>query len=447
LKSSLILLFSIFIISVSIQAEAQLEPTLTLDRESYGIYDTIIITGNTSYPEESITILLLGNAITWLLPTGLIQSDVNSNFYYEIDIFNLVDINDNSIRISSGDYTFRVFDLVESEYFITIPFKITGELMKIQTDKQEYYLNENISINGTITEIDESADTTITYDITYSNEIIQTGNDTLQEDGTFNFTIDTIQWDHTGTTTVNVTIQNSTANTTFQYYNTVDMSPESNYEKIMIQQDTDEKHDKMLDAQNITMYNQDTMMYSQQDDIIQIKKEQTEQRSFIDMILSFLGLSGDPPQSDPPIIIALVADDPDDLDDTYSIDDTISILFDSCTNEPGGTGFQTKNEVNDLFTFSEVPAQAYNGIWVFCDEFVITVKSVNNAGITIGTTRVTPAGTTPILPADHTPDASYLISPVLVGDWGVLLPEGYIQEPQVQCGRGTILINGYCKVL
>lgn len=124
--------------------------------------------------------------------------------------------------------------------------------------------------------------------------------------------------------------------------------------------------------------------------------------------------------TDAPKINSVVVDDPDDLDDVYFTDDIITIIFDSDTNTPGGTGPQTRTAVDDLFTFSESIGQAYNGQWSAPDTFIITINNVNNAGPpVIDITTVTPAGITPILSSDETSIASTFTSPVLSGDFGV----------------------------
>ena len=124
-----------------------------------------------------------------------------------------------------------------------------------------------------------------------------------------------------------------------------------------------------------------------------------------------------------PTITSLIADDSDDLDNVYSVDDTIVIQFDSDTNQPGGTGPQTKTAVDDLFTFTEPLGQTYRGQWTTPDTFTITIKNTNNAGPPlIGSTTVTPSGITPILSFDETSFASYTTSPVLSGDFGTASP-------------------------
>jgi len=142
---------------------------------------------------------------------------------------------------------------------------------------------------------------------------------------------------------------------------------------------------------------------------------------------------------DAPRIIALVASDPDNLDDIYSIDDTITITFDSDTNESGGTGNQQRTAVDDLFTFTESLGDQYRGQWTTPYTFTITIKNVNNAEPpVIDVTTVTPSGTTPILSADGTSNASFDTSPVLFGDFG----EPIFLPPWMNGGAGVIYYDG-----
>ena len=140
-----------------------------------------------------------------------------------------------------------------------------------------------------------------------------------------------------------------------------------------------------------------------------------------------------------PIITSIIVNDPDDSDNIYSIDDTIVIQFDSDTNMPGGTDNQPRTAVNDLFTFTESIGQIYRGQWTTPDTFTITIKNVNNAAIVIGTTTVTPSGTTPILSTDGTSIPSSDESPILSGDFGELVSspsDGWI------VGEGIIYYDG-----
>lgn len=138
--------------------------------------------------------------------------------------------------------------------------------------------------------------------------------------------------------------------------------------------------------------------------------------------------------SHPPIIVSLIVDDPDNLDEVYSVGDTITIKFDSDTNKPGGTGLQIRTKVNDLFTFTESIGQRYKGQWSTADTFTITIDSASNAALLINTTTVTPSGTTQILSSDETSEPSSITSPVLNGDFGV--PP--FPNPWMDGGNGTI---------
>ena len=126
--------------------------------------------------------------------------------------------------------------------------------------------------------------------------------------------------------------------------------------------------------------------------------------------------------TDAPIITSLVVDDPDDLDRSYSIGDTITITFDVPTNMPGGTDSQNRTAVNSMFTFSQPHriASAYSGQWTSPDTFTITLHHVSDLTRTpsFTYTTVTPAGIIPILSADETSEASNEMSPVLTGDFG-----------------------------
>ncbi len=142
--------------------------------------------------------------------------------------------------------------------------------------------------------------------------------------------------------------------------------------------------------------------------------------------------------TDAPVITSLIVDDPNDLDAVYSVGDTITIIFDSDTNTPGGTSIQTKGDVNDLFDFSESIGQRYRGQWTAADTFTITINSISNAGILIGTTTVMPTEPSQIFSADGLSEPSDTISPVLSGDFGV--PP--FQNPWLDGNGGVIYYDG-----
>jgi len=144
-----------------------------------------------------------------------------------------------------------------------------------------------------------------------------------------------------------------------------------------------------------------------------------------------------------PIILSLVAND---LDDVFSNGDTITITLDSHTNTSGGTRIQTKVAVDQMFTFTEPISRAYNGQWIAPDTFTITIQNAINAGpLVIGSTTVTPVGTTPILSVDGTSDPSTITSSVLSGDFGIIFRpwddggNGVIHYTNGNVGIGTTL--------
>ncbi len=142
--------------------------------------------------------------------------------------------------------------------------------------------------------------------------------------------------------------------------------------------------------------------------------------------------------TDAPIIISLVASDPFDPDEIYTTGDTITIVFDSDTDKPGGTAVQQKEDIDKLFTFTESLGMAYTGQWKAANTFFIEIKSANGAEPpVVDITTVTPAGITPILSADNTSDASSTISPVLSGTFGIPF-----QSPWMDGGNGKIYYNG-----
>jgi len=146
--------------------------------------------------------------------------------------------------------------------------------------------------------------------------------------------------------------------------------------------------------------------------------------SYDGSIHTWMSILGDsltpPPQSSVPVIISLIADDPDDGDIVYSAGDTITMTFDSDTNTPGGAGIQTKTAVDNLFTFTKSLGQPYRGQWITADTFTITINSIRNARPpVIGVTTATPSGITSILSTDGTSIPSNSTSPVLSGDFGI----------------------------
>jgi len=101
--------------------------------------------------------------------------------------------------------------------------------MTITTDKITYYLSNNIFVSGTVSNIDWSEDTTVTYMVSSDRYMTIQSSTTvdLQEDGNFNFTIDTIEWDgNSDYYDITINIQNLTEKIRITYDNTPSIQQE-----------------------------------------------------------------------------------------------------------------------------------------------------------------------------------------------------------------------------
>jgi len=393
-KASIFLILTILpLLLIPAYAESHVEVSLTTDKPEYAKADIIVINGSVS------EILASAPLVVQIIHDGsyvhLSQLSIAQDGTFTETI-----LAEGALWEESGEYL--VIASYDGSIAETTFQYYLDELPPInlitQTDKEEYYSNDYIQIYGTMTGVDWDKFTNITHEVYYSDgtllESINGG--VLESDGTFDFTIDTSDnpsWNESDYTKLVTSIQNSTGTTFFNYYNTPNMENEVLY--YMIEEQTE-----MINSQQV-------LLESQQLEIDALK-------------LAIEELTTIPGQTDAPIIISLIVDDPDDLDEIYSIADTITIQFDFDTNEPGGSGIQTKLDVNDLFTFSDNIGQAYSGQWVTPDTFVIAINSLGNAGIIINSTTVTPAQITPILSSDGLSDPSSAISPVLSGDFGVI---------------------------
>jgi hypothetical protein len=77
-----------------------------------------------------------------------------------------------------------------------------------------------------------------------------------------------------------------------------------------------------------------------------------------------------------PVILSVVADDPDDLDAVYSNGDVVIVSFNMPTNQPP---LPTKAAVDALFSFSHPLGAAYTGLWSD-DGRTLTINISNCAG-------------------------------------------------------------------
>jgi len=307
----------------------------------------------------------------------------------------------------------------------------------LQTDKSFYNEIETIHITGQLYQVLAQVGDEVTINILdYQNnnlipqQITQFSN---SEQFSHDITTDESAWrGYNDIITIQAQFENHTATTEIFYSDyPADLSLETLHIRNLEHNSILDEHENALDEYNGTMTDYESIMYEQEDKIRQIqevitliKNTQISFQTIIDDIIAIIeGLTGTPvgEPSDAPIIISITADDPDNMDEEYSNDDTITILFDSDTNRPGGTGTQQKLHTNNIFTFTESLGVSYNGVWTTADTFVITINSARNAGPPIiGNTTVTPTEITLILSADDSSTPSSAISPVLIGDWGII---------------------------
>ena len=372
------------------------------DQPQYSYGDIVFVNG---------TIYEFGNGtnvtISIINPTGdityadIIQVNVDHTFDMNFDI-------EGNLYNEIGTYT---IEATYEGHNINTSFETLSSNIIMTTDESVYYLNDIISINGTIFDVDWNTDTTVThsvYDI--EKNLVFLNNTTLNPDETFNFIINTEILTYSDTYSIDVTFQNYTATEYFTFYDYPNMTNESLYTMIINNESIlADFYYTMMDYNN-TLTIQNNMLLIQQESI-----------NILSAMVEELTNQIPPLPLDAPIITSVIADDPDNLDDIFSDGDTITILFDSETNVPLGDGTLTKQEVNNLFTFSEKISQAYSGTWTNSSAFTITVNSMANSDLIINSTTVTPAQITPILPADNNPAKySHQTSPPLSGDFGEL---------------------------
>lgn len=367
---------------------------------AFGVENGFIFTDKSKYYSgESIKVFGTG------LPPGEFVSFefryLNENSIYGKSLF--TDNEGNFLIAFDASHTgnYKITTRSESGELYTF-FSYDNELespLDIQTDKEEYYNSQDIIIMGTTNQIG-----TVDIDFSYLNGTampIEYYTDIIS--GKINGTIHTDDYlwdDYLGYVIVNATVNDSWNTAVFHYSNTEDMTDKAQHERLNVHEDKHEAQDKKNEEYG---------------DVILSLQEELAALTLLVNILSEIDLL------DAPIIIGLVADDPDNQDDVYGIDDTITILFDSDTNMPGGGELLRKVSIDNLFTFSDYMGSAYQGIWINASAFEITVKSVDDALIAINSTIVTPTLETLILATDNNPvNFSTETSPPLTGTWGTL---------------------------
>ena len=134
-------------------------------------------------------------------------------------------------------------------------------------------------------------------------------------------------------------------------------------------------------------------------------------------------LTGDFGQPPAPMFTGAVANDPDDMDDIYGNDDTLTFTFDVDTNQATGTTL-TKAGVDALFNFGTVNLGTnYTGRWTDMRTLVITIADATGAGSNAPTIGAT-GSTFTLLTAGNIRrrvagfNVSTATSPNLTGDFG-----------------------------
>ena len=384
------------------------EFTITTDKSQYHKDETVFISGE-------VPIFIEGRGVTLELISPL-GKRIGFGFQAPINVDKTFNY---SIRISghsldAGIYTIRaMYDSGQIE----TTFEVLPPIIQVFTDKQSYHGIETIKITGQINNDTVIGSVRISLSDTNDSLIIPEVSIPITNNTfTHNITTDTQIWsDYIDDVTVKARITGFSDSVIISYSHYPLLSLESLYD--------------MIDT-NIVMIND---MYGtigtleieneQKDTIITTLTQttillQTQLEEMHIILEDFIEGSIILPMN-PPIITSFTVNDPDDLDEIYSIDDTITITFDSDTNMPGGAISQHKHKVNQMFTFSESLGSAYKGTWVTPDTFVITIKSVKNAELIINSTTATPTGITPILPFNSSPTPSNSTSPVLGGDFGI----------------------------
>ncbi|MGH9909271.1 MAG: beta strand repeat-containing protein, partial [Nitrososphaerales archaeon] len=140
-----------------------------------------------------------------------------------------------------------------------------------------------------------------------------------------------------------------------------------------------------------------------------------------------------------PSITQLAADDIDDSDPAFSNGDTITLVFSKSTNQPGGTGVQSKLAVNNLFNFTHSLGTDYSGQWIDPSTFRITINNAAGGNPQINVTTVTVKESANLRNAAGTSLPSTSTSPPLSGSFGGF-SEGCTVGPGGTCS--TVLPSG-----
>jgi len=203
---------------------------LEIDQTHYSHGDVVFINGEVPEMGEDTDVI-----ITVTNPDGIIT--YTDDIHVEEDLtFQMNHDIEGALHNEIGTY---VITADYEEHTSTITFETITSNLTITTDKETYYLNSIIGINGTMTTFDPDGDREMLFGL-YEEDgtTIEYWSypDIVNEDGTFEITISTIdrtRWsEYNGDVELSITLQDHTSTESFQYINEPNMTNEALYEEI-----------------------------------------------------------------------------------------------------------------------------------------------------------------------------------------------------------------------
>lgn len=254
MKLQLLLILAILpMIIIPSFAEAQI--IVTTDKSEYYQSDIVYLNGTVNLVDDNSALSII-----------VVRPDNNLVMIQQLEVsidgaFNAEIRTDRESVSSSETYKIKLQYQTEKT---EITFELLPNNIQLQKDKTEYYQTENILINGITSNVDWSGDTSVYWDV---NDVIF-DDTTLNNDGTFDFIIDTTLWNYDGEIKVTVNIQNYTSSIFFDYYDIPNKTSEANYDRLMIHNNTITNHDTILITHDTMLNFHDPMLYKHDDLLI-----------------------------------------------------------------------------------------------------------------------------------------------------------------------------------
>ncbi|HJT10154.1 MAG TPA: NHL repeat-containing protein [Candidatus Nitrosotalea sp.] len=134
---------------------------------------------------------------------------------------------------------------------------------------------------------------------------------------------------------------------------------------------------------------------------------------------SSVTLSGNFGKPATPTITNFISDNPSNNSTTYANSNSFTIRFSGSTNQPGGSGVQTKASVDSIFTFSQSLGTDYTGKWANPSTFIITINDATGGTPQIGVTTATVKASANLKDSSGNSASSTSSSPALSGGFGI----------------------------